>query len=116
MCGSEGSPWFRRAAYVFAAYVAVVVVGLAVAWPTLSAIGAAVFVIVAWLPAGPFFAACVFEDADWRRERDLAVGDDWWIYLLSAVIQAAALWYLLRRASKASRYRNLRRADATGRD
>lgn len=115
MSGFDGSPWFRRAAYVFAAYVAVVV-AIALTWPSLSGVDVGGLAILGWLPLGPFFAACVFKDADWRRDRGRPVGDDWWIYLLSAVVGAAALWYLLRRASKAAGDRNLRRADVTGRD
>lgn len=115
MRGFDGSPWFRRASYVFVAYVAGLA-AIALTWPALSVVDVGGLAILGWLPLGPFFAACVFRDADWRRDRGRPVGDDWWIYLLSAVVGAAALWYLLRRATKATADRSIGRADATGRD
>lgn len=92
------SPWFRGAAGLFAVHFLAVV---ALAAGT-SASGSTVefAALLLWLPFGPFFAGCVFMDARWRRARDRDVGDAWYLYLLSVVVQAAAFWYLLRRATR----------------
>ncbi|QIO22717.1 hypothetical protein [Haloarcula sp. JP-L23] len=107
-----GSPWFRRAGYLFGGYFLLVLL-VAVAVPSLSESGIEILGLLLWLPFGPFFAACVYKDAAWRRARDWTVGDNWWLYLCSAVVQAAAFWYVVRRASKSSRYRRRARG---GRD
>lgn len=109
-----GSPWFRRAGYVFGCHF-LLVGAVALAVPSLSELALELFAIVAWLPFGPFFAVCVYRDVDWRRERGFDVGDSWWLYLLSVLVQGAAFWYLLRRASKSRRDRS-RRVEATSGD
>lgn len=100
-----GSPWFRRSGYVFGVYALLVVGGGLVAPSSLSETGFELLAVLAWVPFGPFFAICVYKDAAWRRDHDYAVGDTWWLYLLSGLVQGAAFWYLLRRATKSSRYR-----------
>lgn len=96
--GSPSSPWFRRAAGLFAVHF-LLVLWLAV---TTSADGTTVEFagLLLWFPFGPFFAGCVYMDARWRRDHDREVGDSWYLYLASALVQAAAFWYLLRRATK----------------
>lgn len=102
--GVPGSPWFRRAGYLFGAYFVLLVLAGA-ALPSLSELAFEVLAIAAWVPFGPFFGACVYKDAAWRRERDRRVGDNWWLYLAAVLVQAAAFWYLVRRAGKATEYR-----------
>lgn len=97
------SPWYHRAGAVFVVYFLVLIL-LVVAAPGLSESGIQVLGLLLWLPFGPVFAVCVYRDAAWRREHDRQVGDRWSWYLLAAVVQAAAFWYLLRRASTASRH------------
>lgn len=109
-----GSPWFRRSAYVFGAYFLLMVL-LGASVPSVSDTGLELLGLAVWVPFGPFFAGCVYKDAAWRRNRDRRVGDRWWIYLLSALIQGVAFWYLLRRAGKAGRYRR-RRSNGTEAD
>ena len=94
----RSSPWFRGAAGLFAVHV-LVVVALA-AGTSISGAAIEVAALLLWLPFGPFFAGCVFMDARWRRERGWEVGDSWYLYLASVVVQAAAFWYLLRRVTK----------------
>lgn len=102
--GSPGSPWFPRAGYVFGAYILLLVV-VGAALPSLSDAGLELLAITAWVPFGPFFAGCVYKDAAWRRANDHPVGTAWWLYLASTLIQGAAFWYLVRRATKAARIR-----------
>lgn len=92
------SPWFRGAVGLFAVHFLAVVALAAGTSASGSTIEFATLLL--WFPFGPFFAGCVFMDARWRRTRDRDVGDNWYLYLLSVVVQAAAFWYLLRRATK----------------
>lgn len=109
----DGSPWFRRAGYVFGSHLLVIgVVGAAIS--SLSETALELLAVVTWIPFGPFFAACVYKDAAWRQERDRSVGDSWWLYLLSALIQGVAFWYLVRRVTKAYRHRNRPTRPTTG--
>lgn len=106
---TAGSPWFPRAGLVFGFYfLLLVLVGAAA--PAISDTGFELLGLLVWVPFGPFFAGCVYKDASWRRANDRPVGDYWWLYLLSTLIQGVAFWYLVRRATKASRIR--RRSDA----
>ncbi|MFB6171800.1 MAG: hypothetical protein ABEJ23_04650 [Haloarculaceae archaeon] len=100
---APSSPWFRGAGALFAVHF-LAVVALA-AGTSLSGTAVEVAALLLWLPFGPVFAGCVFLDARWRRAHDRAVGDRWFLYLLSVVVQAAAFWYLVRRATSRARTR-----------
>lgn len=109
------SPWFPRAATLFGVHFLLLVV-LAFAVPELEETTLQVTAILLWLPFGPFFAVCVWKDAQWRRVNGVDVGDNWGLYLVSAVVQAAAFWYLVRRASKFAGRESDARANVGDRD
>lgn len=115
--GSTGaeplSPWYRRAAGVFAVYVLLVVaVGLGLslesdgAWLGLELVG--------WLPFGLVFTACLHLDL--RAVRDVGVpwGGTRYLYYTSALFPGPAFWYLLRRFTKVNRSRSKELLDDAG--
>lgn len=100
----QGSPWFQRAVFIFGIYF-LLTVGVVAVVPSISKGAYELLALVVWVPFGPFFAGCVYKDAGWRRVNGHRVGDHWWLYLLSGLIQGMAFWYLLRRATKSNRSR-----------
>jgi len=113
--GVASSPWFRRAGYVFGAYFLFVVLIGAVT-PSLSGASFELLALLAWVPFGPLFAGCVYRDTTWRREHGRHVGEWWWLYLLSGLVQGAAFWYLLRRVTGSNRHRMRHRASGNAED
>jgi len=98
--GRPSSPWFRAAAALFALHLLLVLALSASAGAGVSETAIELAAVLLWLPFGPFFAACVYKDARWRRENDREVGENWYLYLVALLVQAAAFWYLLRRVAK----------------
>lgn len=99
------SPWYRRAAGVFAAYLLVVV---AVGWGlSLQSDGAWLGLeLAAWVPFGVFFTACIHLDLRDVREAGVSWGGTRYLYYTSAVFPGPAFYYLLRRLVKVNRARS----------
>lgn len=101
------SPWYRRALGVFAVYFLLLVGIGAVTGET--GTGFELVAVFLWVPFGLAFAPMVYFDLEAITDQGVEWGPTRYLYLFSAVIQAAAFWYLIRRLMKvrqAKRYLN----------
>lgn len=98
------SPWYRRAASLFVVYVVLVfAVGFGL---SLESDGAWIGLeLVAWLPFGVLFTACLHLDLRDVRDAGVQWGGTRYLYYTSAAFPGPAFYYLLRRLHKVNRAR-----------
>lgn len=96
------SRWFRWAGILFVTHLASIL-AVALAMPSLSETGIVVLGAGTWPLFGLPFAGLIYKDMQALREHGIELRSYWSIFLLSALLQKVALYYLVARLSKAGK-------------